>query len=241
MLALSLPRVDEVFLEGFSRGLYALADEHAVDLVGGDTTAGPLAMTITAFGEVPEGKALLRRGAQPEDDLWVSGTLGDARLALEVFRGRARLGAEAFEAVRLAMECPVPRVALGQALRDVASAAIDISDGLLGDLGHILRRSGTPQAPLGAALDAAAVPISPFLAAQPNEMQLDCALGGGDDYELCFTARPQRRDAVLAAASSAGVPVTRVGRIDFGPDVRIHGRNGERLDHAFASFDHFRA
>ena len=241
MLALSMPRVDEAFLEGLSRGLYELADAHAVDLVGGDTTAGPLAMTITAFGEVPEGKALLRRGAQPGDDLWVSGTLGDARLALEAFRGRVRLDGEAFEAVRLAMECPVPRVALGQALRELASAAIDISDGLLGDLGHVLRRSGGPDAPLGASLDAAAVPISEILAAQPQRLRLECALGGGDDYELCFTARPQRRDAVLAAAHAAGVPVTCVGRIDVEPGVRIRGPDGEPLEEDFTSFDHFRA
>lgn len=241
MLALSMPHVDEVFLEGFSRGLYALADEQAVDLVGGDTTAGPLAMTITAFGEVPAGRALLRSGARPGDDLWVSGTLGDARLALEAFRGRVRLDGGVFEAVRLAMECPVPRVSLGQALRDVASAAIDVSDGLLGDLAHVLRRSGAPDAPLGASLEAAAVPVSAHLAVQPWHLQLECALGGGDDYELCFTARPDRSDAVLAASSAAGVPVTRIGRIDAEPGVRIRGRNGELLDHAFTSFDHFRA
>ena len=152
-LALSMPRVDEVFLDGFARGLFALADDHGVEIVGGDTTAGPLNICITVFGEVPTGQALLRSGAKAGDEVWVSGALGDARLALEVFRGTVALDADAFEAARARMEQPAPRVALGVALRGVASSAIDISDGLLGDLAHILRRSG-----VGAQLDVDAVP-----------------------------------------------------------------------------------
>ena len=128
-LALALPTVDESFLEGFSQGLFALADAHGITLIGGDTTAGPLNICITVIGEVPAGSALLRSGARAGDDLYVSGRLGDARLALEVFRGKLSLPGEQFEQVRLAMECPQPRVALGQALRGIASSAIDLSDG----------------------------------------------------------------------------------------------------------------
>ena len=131
-LALAMPRVDEVFLDGFARGLFALADAHAIEVIGGDTTAGPLNICIAVFGEVPAGQALLRSGARVGDELWVSGSLGDARLALEVFRGTVALDADAFESVRARMELPAPRVALGIALRGVATSAIDISDGLLG-------------------------------------------------------------------------------------------------------------
>src|SRR5437868_2059526 len=141
-LSLALPRVDEAWLAGFSEGMFALADAHDCELVGGDTTAGPLAINITVFGEVPAGAALLRSGAQAGDDLWVSGTLGDARLALEAFRGTVSLPQEVFDAARLRLERPQPRVALGLALRGLATAAIDVSDGLLGDLGHVLQRSG---------------------------------------------------------------------------------------------------
>ncbi len=141
-LALALPRVDEAWLAGFSRGLLTLADTHGCELVGGDTTQGPLNICITVFGEVPPGDALLRQNAQVGDDIYISGTVGDARLALEVFRGTHSLSGEAFEQARLRMEQPTPRVALGTALRAVANAAIDVSDGLLGDLGHILKRSG---------------------------------------------------------------------------------------------------
>src|SRR5690349_13537469 len=140
-LAIALPQVDEAWLAAFAQGLFALADAHQCELVGGDTTRGPLAIDITVFGEVPAGQALLRSGAQAGDDLWVSGTLGDARLALEAFRGTVSLPQDVFEAARLRLEQPQPRVALGLALRGLASAAIDVSDGLLGDLGHVLERS----------------------------------------------------------------------------------------------------
>ena len=141
-LALSLPRVDEAWLEGFSRGMWALADAHGCELVGGDTTQGPLNICITVFGEVPPGQALLRSGARPGDDLYVSGTLGDARLALEALLGHAPLPAEVLARARQRLERPTPRVALGQALRGIASSAMDLSDGLLGDLSHILKTSG---------------------------------------------------------------------------------------------------
>jgi len=238
-LALALPRVDAAWLDAFARGLFALADEHAIELVGGDTTAGPLNLCITVFGEVPPGQALLRAGARAGDRLWVShpvaGGVGDARLALEVFRGKVALDGAAFEAVRARMECPTPRVALGLALRGVATAAIDISDGLAGDLGHVLARSG-----VGATLDADALPTSAVLAAQPEALRRECTLAGGDDYELLFTAPMAQDDAVRAAAASAGCAVTPIGRIDAAPGLRLVDRDGRAIDARFGSFDHFK-
>ncbi len=233
-LALSMPRVDEAFLDGFARGLFGLADAHGIEVVGGDTTAGPLNICIAVFGEVPVGQALLRSGAKPGDGLWVSGTLGDARLALEVFRGSVALDAEAFAAVRARMEQPTPRVALGIALRGVATSAIDISDGLLGDLRHVLRRSN-----VGATIDADALPISPVLAAQPLALRRECALAGGDDYELLFTAPPSRAAAVRAAAAGAGCAATCIGRIEAAPGARLVDGDGRAITTAFSSFDHF--
>jgi len=235
-LALSMPRVDEAFLDGFARGLFALADAQDIEVVGGDTTAGPLSICIAVFGEVPVGQALLRSGARVGDEVWVSGSLGDARLALEVFRGTVALDADAFEAVRARMELPAPRVALGIALRGLATSAIDISDGLLGDLRHVLVRSG-----VGATLDADALPISAVLAAQPLALQRECALAGGDDYELLFTAVPAREADVRAAAASAGCTATRIGRIEAMPGARIVDRHGEVVAAAFPSFDHFKS
>lgn len=234
-LSLALPRVDEAFLDGFSRGLFALADAHAIELVGGDTTAGPLNISITVFGEVPPGRALLRSGARPGDALWVSGTLGDARLALECFRGTVPLPGEQFQQVRRAMEQPLPRVALGQALQGVATAAADISDGLLGDLGHILSRSR-----VGAVLHADALPRSAVLAQQPQALQRQCTLAGGDDYELVFTAPADQAAAVQAAGHAAGVAVTCVGRIEAEPGLRVVDAQGAPVAHGLASFDHFK-
>ncbi|MDB5817463.1 MAG: thiamine-phosphate kinase [Rhizobacter sp.] len=235
-LALALPLVDETFLRGFSQGLFRLAEAHRCELIGGDTTRGPLNICITVFGETPAGGALLRSGAKEGDDLWVSGTLGDARLALEVFRGAVSLPGEAFEQVRIAMECPQPRVALGMALRGVASAAIDLSDGLMGDLRHILARSG-----VGATLMADAIPRSACLAAQPLPLQRLCTLAGGDDYELLFTAPVSMRDAVEVAGASAATPVTRIGRIEPLPGMTLVDASGSTLADHFVSFDHFKS
>jgi thiamine-monophosphate kinase len=235
-LALALPRVDDAWLAGFARGLFALADEHGIELVGGDTTAGPLAICITVFGQVPPGQALLRSGARAGDVLWVSGTLGDARLALELFRGRVALDGGAFDTVRRAMETPTPRVALGLALRGIAHAAIDLSDGLVGDLGHVLERSQ-----VGATVDADALPRGLVLAAQPAAVQHECLLAGGDDYELLFTAPPAADAAVQAAARAAGVAVTRIGSIDEAAGLRIVDRHGAPVPGRFRGFDHFEA
>ena len=233
-LALALPRVDEVFLAGFARGLLALADEHACELIGGDTTQGPLNICITVFGEVPTGQALLRSGARVGDDLYVSGTLGDARLALEVFRGTVSLSGAAFDSVRLAMEQPQPRVALGTALRGVATSAIDVSDGLIGDLRHILRRSG-----VSAVVHVDALPRSEVMQAMPESLQRECTLAGGDDYELVFTAPPAAADRVQAAARHAGTRVTCIGRIESLAGLRLLDAAGRPVPDTFNSFDHF--
>ncbi|WP_394787337.1 thiamine-phosphate kinase [Rhodoferax sp.] len=244
-LALALPRADEAWLEPFSQGLLALADAHGCELVGGDTTRGPLNICITVFGEVPPGQALLRSGARAGDDLYVSGTLGDARLALEVFRGTVSLPEAIFAQARARLETPTPRVALGLALRGVASAAADISDGLLGDLGHILRASG-----VGAVVDTS---IAMQLIATPAEdicagglfsleKLLDYILAGGDDYELVFTAPASARAAVQAAAAQAQTRVTRIGCIEPAagtPAVRLVDGNGVALARQFSGFDHF--
>jgi thiamine-monophosphate kinase len=234
-LALAMPRVDEAFLRGFSQGLLALADAHGIELVGGDTTAGPLNLCITVFGEVPPGAALLRSGARAGDDLYVSGRLGDARLALEGFRGTLDLPGEVLGRVRRAMERPQPRVALGQALRGLASSAIDLSDGLVGDLGHVLKRSG-----VGARIDVERLPRSADLAAQPRAVQLECLLAGGDDYELLFSAPARLRDAVQATAQQAGVAVSRIGGIEAEHGLRLRDGDGRPLAQQFTAFDHFK-
>jgi len=236
-LALALPGIDEPWLEGFSRGLFALADAHGCELVGGDTTRGPLNICITVFGEVPAGAALLRSGARAGDDIWVSGTLGDARLALEVFRGTLALPADVFAQARMRMEQPTPRVALGQALRGTASAAVDVSDGLVGDLGHILTASR-----VGATLDADAATSTVAAASTPGldiEALRTCALSGGDDYELVFTAAPSARAAVEQAGKESFTRVTRIGRIDAEAGLRIVDASGSPIAQRFGSFDHF--
>ena len=233
-LSLTLPRVDEAFLAGFADGLYALADAHDIELVGGDTTAGPLNIGITVMGEVPPGQALRRNGAKAGDDLWVSGRLGDARLALEAFRGTASLRGEAFEDVRRAMERPQPRVALGIALRGVASAAIDLSDGLVGDLGHILRASR-----VGATLREADIPHGPHVAACTLAQRRTCLLAGGDDYELLFAAPASAHAQVRDAGERAGVPVTCIGTLDAQAGLRIVDAQGAPVVLADRAFDHF--
>lgn len=234
-LALAMPRAEEAWLEPFSRGLLALADAHGCELVGGDTTRGPLNICITVFGEVPQGQALLRSGARPGDDIYVSGTLGDARLALEAFRGTLAVPADVFELARARMEQPTPRVALGQALRGIATSAIDISDGLLGDLGHVLRQSGVGasiQTELAAALMGAAGRLE-------ADRQLEYVLAGGDDYELAFTAPPAQREAVQAAATKSGTAVTRIGQIEPGTGIRLLDGQSRPMQNHYGAFDHF--
>ena len=243
-LALALPQADPHWLAPFAEGLFALADLHGCELVGGDTTQGPLNICITVMGEVPlaqgRSQALLRSGARAGDDLYVSGTLGDARLALDGLQGRLALPPAELVAARARLDTPKPRVALGLALRGVASAAIDISDGLLGDLRHVLRASG-----VGARLDAdlalglLAHGRAPADAALPRAVRLACVLAGGDDYELAFTAPATARAAVQAAARDCATPVTCIGRIEAEPGLRLVDAAGHPLTDTFASFDHF--
>jgi thiamine-monophosphate kinase len=237
-LALALPSIDEHWLAGFSKGLWDLADAHGCELIGGDTTQGPLNICITVMGEVPPGDALLRQHAQVGDDIYVSGTVGDARLALEVFRGTVSVEMAHFEAARLRLDRPTPRVALGMALRGVANAAIDVSDGLLGDLGHIVQRSK-----VGAVIDTAWVQdsaaISEAMQSISFNKRLDFALAGGDDYELLFTASPDQADEVLEAGEQCGVSITCIGRITPVAGVQVLDLQGIPMSRRFASFDHF--
>ncbi len=241
-LALSLPRADEDWISEFATGLLTLADVHDCELIGGDTTGGPLNICITVFGEVPAGQALLRSGARAGDEIWVSGTLGDARLALEAMLGRVQLPAELLHKTRQRLEAPTPRVALGLALRGIASSALDVSDGLLGDLGHILELSS-----VGATVDSRCTTPLMAAAAYPHsdawqfdsKLQQQCTLAGGDDYELCFTAPVARHADVLAAGAASGTIVHRIGRIDAEPGLRVIDANGALLQNRWKSFDHF--
>jgi thiamine-monophosphate kinase len=239
LLAGALPERDDAWLAAFANGLFALAEAYGVDVVGGDTTRGPRNLCLTLLGDVPAGAAIRRAGACVDDDIWVSGTLGDAMLALAAIEGRTALGAADLDAARARLELPTPRIALGAALRGLASAAIDVSDGLVGDLGHILEQSG-----VGALVKLARVPRAPALDAKLRTRERDAALGwllaGGDDYELCFTAPAGRRDDVEAAAQRAGTPVARIGRIVTGRDLCVLDEGGQRLAELPQAFDHFR-
>ncbi|HEY8101785.1 MAG TPA: thiamine-phosphate kinase [Burkholderiaceae bacterium] len=233
-LALALPEANPAWLAPFAQGLFAIADQYDCALIGGDTTKGPLNICITIFGELPAGKALRRSAAQAGDDIWISGTLGDARLALAAYNNEIALDAATQSSAAIRLHTPTPRIALGLALRGIAHAAIDISDGLIGDLGHILKASR-----LGATLDVDALPAGPMLEMQSPDIQRRFTLAGGDDYELCFTATATQRDAILAAAQSAGTPVTRVGTVETSPGLRLIDAAGKPLDLQLTSFDHF--
>jgi thiamine-monophosphate kinase len=235
-LSLALPEADRDWLAGFSAGLFALADAHGIELVGGDTTRGPLNICITVLGEIEPGHALRRDAAQVGDDIWVSGTLGDARLALATYRNEHPLDADEFEQAAVRMHTPAPRVALGRALAQgrLAHAALDISDGLAGDLGHILAASR-----VGATLDVDALPAGPVLARQALALRRRFTTAGGDDYELCFTAAPAQREAILAAGRETGTAVTRVGHIEAEPGLRMVDGNGAPLALGVRGWDHF--
>jgi thiamine-monophosphate kinase len=235
-LALSLPEAKPEWLAAFSEGLFKLADAHGCELIGGDTTKGPLNICITVFGELPSGQALRRDTARAGDDVWISGTLGDARLALAGCRQEIMLDTAAIEAAAVRLDEPIPRVALGIALRGVAHAAIDISDGLIGDLGHVLQRSG-----VGATVNVDALPAGPTLERRSQDMRRRFALAGGDDYELCFTAPVSKRNAVAAAARAAATTVTRVGSIEATAGLRLTDADGAPLDLQLSSFDHFKS
>ncbi|HXV11903.1 MAG TPA: thiamine-phosphate kinase [Burkholderiales bacterium] len=238
-LALALPGADARWLAGFSRGFMRLARRHGVDLIGGDTTRGPLAICVQLIGEVPAGHALRRDGARAGDDVWVSGHLGDAALLLAATAGRVPLSAR--ERARLAprLHTPVPRVSLGIALRGLAGSAIDISDGLLSDLGHVCERSG-----VGAVVDLAQIPCSATMRRHLSRAPARAALlSGGDDYELCFTARRRERERIARVACRQRLPVTRIGRIvpakSGAAQVTVVDRDGRALTLKQKGFDHF--
>lgn len=223
-LALSLPEASEGWIEAFADGFFALADAHDWRLIGGDTTRGPLSLSVTAFGQVPHGQALRRDGARVGDDIWVSGTLGDAAGALQLWqRGEldvTRPAADpAWEYLRQRLLRPMPRVQLGLALRGIATAAVDVSDGLLADLGHIAARSG-----VAAHVDADLLPCSTALQrVLSREAARSCALQGGDDYELCFTAPVSSRQRLLALSGELGISLTRTGTMVHGEGVHCPG------------------
>lgn len=231
-LAIGLPEVDERWLAAFCEGMFALADRHRCELIGGDTTRGPRTVCVTVFGEVPEDAALRRDHAQPEDDLWVSGALGAAAFAVRERRAKRPLAADDAAARRL--DRPEPRVALGLALRHLARAAIDLSDGLLGDLAHITERSR-----VGAEIDAPAVPVDARLAGLPEAERLHLALSGGDDYELLFSAAPENRMAIAAVGARLDVPLARIGRVVCGSEIRVRDARGRPLPVEARGFDHF--
>lgn len=212
-LALTLPQADEAWLGEFAAGLAALAARAGITLVGGDTTRGPLSITVQVHGTLPAGTALRRDGARPGDEVWVSGCPGLAALGLRQLQAGGSGGAAA-----TAFLDPEPRLALGESLRGLASAAIDVSDGLLADAGHIARRSG-----VHLQLEAAALPLAPALRELPREEALGLCLAGGDDYELCFTAAPGQAASIGALATRLGLPCTRIGRVEAGEGAECTG------------------
>ncbi|MDQ2703004.1 MAG: thiamine-phosphate kinase [Pseudomonadota bacterium] len=230
-LSLSLPHADEAWLDGFLDGFLDLAAQHDVALVGGDTTRGPLSVCVTVHGFVDGAAALRRDGAREGDDVWASGTLGDAAAALVQWRA----GGGSDRELRARLDRPAPRVALGCALAGVAHAAIDLSDGLLADLGHVCAASG-----VGAEVDLATLPASPMLRERFDEAaRATLQSTGGDDYELCFTAPAARRDAVAALARDLGIEVTRVGRIVAGAGVRASSGDGRAWEPGRTGYTHF--
>ncbi len=234
-LALALPGVDEAWLSAFSHGFFDLADRFGVELVGGDTTRGPLNLCVTIFGETGA-RPLRRDAAQAGDEIWVSGDLGGAALGLAHLAGELALSVEEAEACLARLHRPEPRVDLGLALAQLPRvSSIDVSDGLLADLGHILERSG-----VGADIELARLPAHAAVAARlPESLARRCLLAGGDDYELCFTAPPASTAAILAAGATVGVALSRIGRISEQPGLRVLGADGLPMQIEERGFDHF--
>lgn len=235
MLSLALPRVDEDWLAAFSRGFFALAEHHQVDLVGGDTTRGPRNLCVQIMGEVKAGTALRRDGARAGDEVWVSGHLGDAAAAVAHQKGELRLRGAGLAQCLARLDRPQPRVALGRALAGIATAAIDISDGLVADLGHICTRSG-----VAARIEFERLPCSAeFMPMRNHALVVWAILSGGDDYELCFTAPAARAGEILALSGRLGIALTRIGRIVAGSGVQVFGAGGKTIPVERGGFDHF--
>lgn len=237
-LALALPLADARWLTAFSRGFMRLARRYGVDLVGGDTTRGPLNICVQVVGEVPRGRALRRDGARVGDDVWVSDTLGDAALVLAA--GQLGLASRDRRALRLKLDAPAPRIGLGIALRGIARSAIDVSDGLIADLGHICERSS-----VAAVVDFARIPASATLKRYLHRPAAQRALlAGGDDYELIFTAGPARRDAIARVSRRLGLRLTRIGRMTRrgrgAPRVTVLDAAGRPMTVTRSGYEHFR-
>ena len=234
-LALAVPEVDETWLGSFADGFAACCSSFGLDWIGGDTTRGPLNLCATVMGELPRGEAVLRSGARPGDDIWVSGMPGLAALGLRALRGTTQLPGDWHEACLAALYCPQPRVELGLALRGVASAMLDVSDGLLGDLGHILELSGC-----GAMLDEAALPLAgPLAACKDSSLARDVVLRGGDDYELLFTAAETQRGMIEALSAQLDLPLARIGVTTTAAQLLLKTRDGQTEALAAKGFDHF--
>jgi thiamine-monophosphate kinase len=236
-LALALPEADESWLAQFTQGFFRLADAFGVELIGGDTTRGPRNLCITVIGAVPPELALRRDGARAGDEVWLSGCTGDAALALAHLSARVHLSDVALAHCLARLHTPVPCVALGLALRGLATSAIDVSDGLVADLGHIGERSG-----VAIELRYADVPRSRALAACADErLARECLLAGGDDYELAFTASPDSRGRVAAVAAELGLALTRIGTVSAGEPglVSVYDAAGKIMQIASKGYDHF--
>lgn len=234
-LALSLPQIDHDWLAAFAAGFFDCADTFGVDLIGGDTTRGPLNLCVTALGEVADGRAIRRSGARVGDGIWVSGQPGRAALGLADLLGKVRLHGSAHDDCVVALEQPQPRVALGAALQGLATAMIDVSDGLLADLGHIAHASG-----LGAVVDDAALPWAALHAACTDGKAVrDALLSGGDDYELLFCAPPEADDALAALSIRLALPLTRIGTMQSGDGVHLVDAAGAELPVGRRGYDHF--
>jgi thiamine-monophosphate kinase len=236
-LAIALPEIKESWLAEFSRGFFACADSFNVDLIGGDTTRGPLTISVQIMGEVPIGKAIKRSGAKIGDEIWVSGKLGDAALALAHIQNKLVLPEEASLICAKALHEPQPRVALGLALRGLANSAIDISDGLLADLGHILEQSN-----VGATLELKSIPHSTFAEfaiGLHDENLRKMVLAGGDDYELCFTAPAEKHAEILKISEMTKLQLSCIGHVTNNTGLTLYGLDNEILNMKETGFDHF--
>ena len=229
-----LPDINHTWLAEFSRGFFACADAFNIDLIGGDTTRGPLTISVQIMGEVPSGKAIKRSGAHANDDIWVTGALGSSALGLAHLENKLTLSGEALEKSLNALHQPIPRATLGLRLQDIATSCIDISDGLLADLGHILRASK-----LGATLDLQAMPCHDFLHERLNEPEYQhYILAGGDDYELCFTAPRASQQAIAALSQELNLPISLIGQTHDDLSLTVQfGNNELRIEKK--GYDHF--
>jgi len=245
-LSLALPNMDDAWIKAFARGLFSEAKQFNCPLIGGDTCAGPLTISITALGSVPRQQSIQRCGAQVNNDIWVSGTIGDARLALAHARNEwgLHLSADQLMSINQRLHEPIPRIELGIALRGIASAGIDISDGLLGDLKHILKASH-----LNAEVWIDSLPISNVLHEQEVRIRRQCAAAGGDDYELCFTADQKHRLHIQQIANDLGITLTRIGQLveskEDTQSITLLDHDGKLLEAELTnallqSFDHFK-